>query len=577
MSGAPRPNLDEFKARLPLVDIVRRHVRLTRHGRDWLGLCPFHKEKTPSFNVVEDKGFFHCFGCGANGSAIDFVMRVESLEFADALERLEELTGIPAPRREGPAKPQVDQDLYAINAAAAAWFEGQLAGVQGREARSYLDQRGLRQDQIDRFGLGFAPASGHALLEALTARGMSVAKIVEAGLALADTEASRAPFDRFRHRLMFPIRDERARVVGFGGRALGDAKPKYLNTAETPLFHKGDLLYGLDLALAPARATRRVAVVEGYLDVIAMHEADLPFAVAPLGTALGERQLERLWKLSPAPVLCFDGDEAGKRAADRAVERALPQLSADRSLQVALLPPGKDPDDLLRAEGPAAVRAIVERALPLVDFMWQVCIEGRPIDTPERRAALRRDALGRLKQIADMELQRQYKAEFYRRLDILMPFRAMAKKQASLAQVPGSTLRPFDERVRMEMALLSPVLSRPRLLRKLEEDVAAFEWQVDDHRRLIGHTLEWYAAELEADPTADLDETALCHHLAKSGLGDLVDRILGDRSSGNYQRQASSDELVLDHWARLRGKTALRARARAAFAAWVDGDGDVAD
>jgi DNA primase len=577
VSGAPRPNLEEFKARLPLLDIVGRHVRLTRKGREWQGLCPFHKEKSPSFSVVEDKGFFHCFGCGAHGNAIDFVMRVENLEFTDALQRLEELTGILAPRREGPAAPRVDQDLYAVNAAAAEWFAGKLAAAQGREARAYLERRDLRPEQVERFGLGFAPGGGHALIEALAARGMSIGKLAEAGLALIDEETGRAPFDRFRNRLMFPIRDERGRVVGFGGRALGDAKPKYLNTADTPLFHKGELLYGLDLALAPARAARRIVVVEGYVDVIAMHEAGLPFAVAPLGTALGEGQLQRLWKLSPEPVLCFDGDEAGRRAADRAAERALPHLSPERSLRVAFLPPGKDPDDLLRSEGAPAIQRVLEGAVPLVDFLWTVGVEGRPIDTPERRAALRRDAIERLRRIGDAELQRQYVTEFRRRLDILMPFRVMQRRPAVVAQVPGSTLRPFDERERVEHALLRPVLAEPRLLRSLEEDVADFAWKVPDHRRLVSHILEWYALSLEDDPATELDGGALCHHLAGSGLGELVDRILGDRSSGNNQRQATSDELVLEQWARLRGKRALRARARAAFAGSVESDGDIGD
>ncbi|HEX2527832.1 MAG TPA: DNA primase [Geminicoccus sp.] len=578
MSGAPRLTLEEFKARLPLLDIVARHVRLVRKGREWQGLCPFHKEKSPSFSVVEEKGFFHCFGCGANGSAIDFVMRVENLDFVDALQRLEELTGIPAPRREGPATPAVDQDLYAVNAAAAEWFAAQLAGVQGREARAYLAGRDLRKAQVERFGLGFAPSSGRALVDALTARGMSLAKIAEAGLVLIDEERGRAPFDRFRNRLMFPIRDERGRVVGFGGRAFGDVKPKYLNTSETPLFHKGELLYGLDLALAPARTARRTVVVEGYIDVIAMHEAGLPFAVAPLGTALSERQLQRLWKLSPEPVLCFDGDEAGKRAADRAAERALPFLSPERSLRVAFLPPGKDPDDLLRSEGRDAVHRVVDSAVPLVDFLWSVAIEGRPIDTPERRAALRRDAVERIRRIVDPELQRQYVTEFRRRLDVLMPFRSPGRKQqATFAQVPGSNLRPFDDRERLELALLAPLLREPRLLRSLEEDVASFDWQIPAHQRLVGHILEWYARSLEEERSAELDADALTHHLARSGLGEFVDRILGDRSSGRYQRQASSDELVLEQWARLRGKSELRARARAAFSAWVEPDGDVGE
>jgi DNA primase len=416
VSGS-RPTLDEFKSRLPLVDIVAKHVKLTRRAREWQGLCPFHKEKSPSFAVVEDKGFYHCFGCGAHGNAIDFIMQIEHLDFADALQRLEELTGIPAPRREGPAEPRVDPDLYAINQLAADWYVAQLDGGIGREARAYLATRGLRPALIETFGRGYAPGTGRALLEARQARGIPQGKLVEAGRVLGDEEGGRAPMDRFRHRLLFPIKDERGRVVGFGGRALGDAKPKYLNTGETALFKKGDLLYGLDLALPAARAQRRVVVVEGYMDVIALAQAGCGEAVAPLGTALAEAQLERRWRLADVPVLCFDGDNAGQKAAIRAAHRALPLLAPGHSLAFVTLPKGMDPDDLIRARGAAAMDSQLAETQPLVDRLWQHELGAGPLGTPEERAGLKR-RLGELaNSIGDASVRGEYLAEFRRRFD----------------------------------------------------------------------------------------------------------------------------------------------------------------
>ncbi len=333
-------SLEEFKARLPLIEIVARHVRLTRRGREHLGLCPFHQEKTPSFTVSEAKGFYHCFGCGQHGNAIDFVMALEGLDFGQAISRLAELTGLPAPRRAGNAEPPVDRTLYAVNEAAARWLAGRLESAQGTEAAAYLAKRGLDAATILRFGLGYAPSERTALKRALQAEGYAEPSALEAGL-LVQPEDGGPSFDRFRHRVMFPIHDRRGRIVGFGGRALGEARAKYLNTPDTPLFHKGELLYGLALARPAVRERGTVIVAEGYMDVIALAQAGFANAVAPLGTAVTEAQLALLWQQADEPVVCLDGDEAGLRAAHRLIERALPLL--ERRQVAALCPPAARP------------------------------------------------------------------------------------------------------------------------------------------------------------------------------------------------------------------------------------------
>ena len=312
----PPQFLDEIRTRVPLEGVIGKRVRLTRRGRELLGLCPFHKEKTPSFTVNEDKGFFHCFGCGEHGDVIGFVMRDEGLSFPEAVERLAGDAGLALPARDPRAEAREKQrlSLFEVVEAAAKWFEAELAGPRGAQARRYLEGRGVDEATRATFRLGYAPDSRTALRTRLEKDGVTQAMLLEAGLIIAPDDG-RAPYDRFRGRLIFPIWDRRGRVVAFGGRALGDGQPKYLNSPETPLFAKGSLLYGQHLAAPAARKAGQVIAVEGYMDAIALHQAGIAQAVAPLGTALTEQQLEGLWRLADDPVLCFDGDEAGKRAA----------------------------------------------------------------------------------------------------------------------------------------------------------------------------------------------------------------------------------------------------------------------
>src|SRR5258707_393770 len=402
--------LDELRNRVSLADLVGRRVRLTRKGREYAGLCPFHNEKTPSFYVVEDKGFFHCFGCGAHGDAIGYVMRADNLDFVEAIERLAGEAGLAVPQstpqeRERAQRPKT---LLEAPGPAAGFIEAQLWAPAGARAREYLVGRGLDEETIRRFRLGWAGDDRQALRRALSDE-FPEALLLEGGL-LRQPEGGGSPYDYFRGRVIFPIGDRAGRVIAFGGRSLGDEQPKYLNSPDTPLFEKGRVLYAW--AAARANAARGdeagappAIVVEGYMDVIALHRAGFATAVAPLGTALTEAQLRELWRLSPEPVLCFDGDNAGQRAMIRALHRALPLLQPGRSLRFAGLPSGEDPDSLIRTGGKPAFGEILAVARPLSEMLWQSELAARPIDTPERRADLERRVMANAALIADRIVQ----------------------------------------------------------------------------------------------------------------------------------------------------------------------------
>ena len=404
--------LDELRARVSLSDIVGRKVSLKRRsGSEYAGLCPFHNEKTPSFTVNDKKGFFHCFGCGEHGDAIGFVMKTEGLGFPDAVEKLAREANLPVPRATPQERERAERasTLQQVVEMAANWFQKQLRLPVGRQGLDYLRGRGLSDATVDDFRLGFAPESRDGLLAHLKREGVPIDRIVEAGLAI-QPEDRRDPYDRFRGRVMFPINDRRGRTIAFGGRVMGQGEPKYLNSPETPLFHKGANLYCLDRARQAATKDQPVIVAEGYMDVIALHGAGFVGAVAPLGTALTEGQLAELWKLTDEPYLCFDGDNAGRRAATRAAERALPMLRAGKSLRFLALPAGEDPDSLIRNRGADAIRRSLDLARPLVDLVWSLDTEGKPADTPERRASLQRAVEQRVNEIVDPVVRVYYRA-----------------------------------------------------------------------------------------------------------------------------------------------------------------------
>ena len=441
----PPEFLDELRARLPVSEVVGRRVKLKKSGREWRGLSPFNKEKTPSFFVNDQKGFFHDFSSGKHGSIFDFVMMTDGVSFPEAVERLAGLAGMPLPQTtpEEDTRAKHRKTLHDVLDLAAKFFAATLAGRAGAKARGYLADRGLDAATQVKFGLGYASVERFALKEHLGAQGIPVEDMVEAGLLVAGEDIP-VPYDRFRDRVMFPIGDLRGRIIAFGGRALDpDAPAKYLNSPETPLFHKGATLYNIATARAAAHKGAAVIAVEGYVDVIAMVGAGFEATVAPLGTALTEEQLALLWKMTDEPTLCFDGDAAGRRAAYRAVDVALPLLKPGKSLRFASLPEGNDPDDLVRAGGRAAVEDVLAGGRPLVQMLWMRETEAGGFDTPERRAALEARLATVVAGIGEESVRRHYRREFENRLRSLFepqePFRRRARGEWPQRRGPRHT------------------------------------------------------------------------------------------------------------------------------------------
>jgi DNA primase len=428
----PPQFLEELKARLPVSEVVGRRVSLKKAGREWKGLSPFNKEKTASFFVNDQKQAWFDFSSGRNGNIFSFVMETEGLTFPEAVERLAAMAGIPLPAvsKEEEKREEKRQSLHEVMELAARFFEATLAGRGGAKARGYLADRGLGSGAQLKFRLGYATAERFALKEHLGQQGVPVADMVDSGLLIAGEDIP-VPYDRFRDRVMFPITDFRGRVIAFGGRALAaDAQAKYLNSPETPLFHKGANLYNAFEARKAVHDGAQLIVVEGYVDVIAMVTAGYPATVAPLGTALTEDQFGLLWRMSNEPILCFDGDGAGRRAAYRAVDLALPRLQPGKSVRFALLPEGQDPDDLVRSGGREAAAEVLDSALPLADMLWARETEAAAYDTPERRAALELRVQEVVRAITDDAVRKYYVQDFSGRLQqLLMPLSDQQRKQ----------------------------------------------------------------------------------------------------------------------------------------------------
>ena len=430
----PPSILDEIRARLPASAVVGRRVKLVKAGREFRGLSPFNAEKTPSFYVNDQKGFYHCFSSGKHGDIFRFLMETEGVSFPEAVERLAHEAGVTLPQATPEMEEREEQrkGLHEVMELAARYFEAQLAGSAGNEARKYLLGRDLKPDIQRQFRLGYAKADRFALRDHLAEKGVEKQMMIDTGLLIAGEEIA-VPYDRFRDRVMFPIADRTGRVIAFGGRALAkDAQAKYLNSPETPLFHKGATLYNLQAARKAAHEKGAVIAVEGYVDVIAMTRAGLPHVVAPLGTALTTEQMALLWRMAEEPVLCFDGDKAGRKAAYRALDTALPELGPGRSLRFAFLPEGQDPDDLLRSAGPEAVRAAIDRTAAFADVLWSRELERSPVDTPERRADLEKRLRALTQAIKDETVRRNYASEFQQRLQ-----RVNAPQMSGTRHFPG--------------------------------------------------------------------------------------------------------------------------------------------
>lgn len=400
-----------MRARVTLSSVVQRTTKIVKKGREWAGCCPFHDEKTPSFYVNDQKQFYHCFGCGAHGDVITWMIEQRGLGFMDAIKELAAEAGmeVPAPDPAAAKKAEKRAELVDVTTAAQDWFADNLRGSDGREALDYLKGRGLTKEVLREFGFGFAPEDKQALASALSK--FDPAMLATSGMRIVADDGS--TYDRFRGRVMLPIQDARGRVIAFGGRILAkrDGVAKYLNSPDTPLFDKGRTLYNIHRASTASRQSGRVIVVEGYMDVVALHQTGFTDAVAPLGTALTETQLEMLWRMVEVPILCFDGDNAGQRAALRAISRALPMLAPMRSLAIVRLPSGLDPDDLIKQQGPKAMEKLLANPQSLLDAIWTAERDAQPLESPEAKAGLKARLMEHVDAIQDGDIKALYRRE----------------------------------------------------------------------------------------------------------------------------------------------------------------------
>jgi len=558
--------LDELKARLPVSEVVGRRVKLKKAGREWKGLSPFNKEKTPSFTVNDQKGFYHDFSSGKHGNIFDFLMETEGVTFPEAVERLAQMAGValPVASREAQVREERRKTLHEVVELAAKFFEATLAARGGARGRGYLADRGIAPATQLKFRLGYAPAEHYALKEHLGAAKIPVEDMIEAGLLVSGADIA-VPYDRFRDRIMFPILDWRGRVIAFGGRALEkDVSAKYLNSPETPLFHKGATLYNIGAARAAAHAGAPVIAVEGYVDVIAMVTAGFEATVAPLGTALTADQLTLMWRLSDEPILCFDGDDAGRRAAYRAADLALPLLKPGKSLRFATLPDGQDPDDLARSGGRDAIADVLAAARPLAQILWSRESEAGTFDTPERRAAFEARLSAVAATIADETVRRYYRQDFGGRLRQMFappearrrgafeprsrrgngpgryatPVQLFGREPyvAASAQLAAGPLhRGHRAAIPLREALiLQATLNHPWLLHDHLEELAVAEFRHADSQKLKGALIDAFAhlaeefgqmGETDREQDRDAERAELHAELSRRGFANVLSRI----------------------------------------------------
>ena len=554
MAFSPR-FLDEVKNRVGLAEVVGRRVRLIKKGREHSGLCPFHNEKSPSFTVNEEKGFYHCFGCGEHGSVFDFVMKTDKIAFPEAVERLANEAGmeIPVETPEERQRQERAKGLYDVMEAAAIYFEKMLRMPEGKGALDYLIDRGISEASIKHFRLGFAADSRGGLKAALSREGISDQMMVEAGLLIQPDDPSRSPYDRFRGRVMFPISDRQGRVIAFGGRILGEGEPKYLNSPETPLFHKGYNLYALKDAVEAARTTNTILVTEGYTDVIALHQAGFKHAVAPLGTALTEDQIQLMWRVVSEPILCFDGDAAGQKAAGRAAERALPILKPDKSLNFVTMPEGEDPDSLIKARGAPAIDTVLAQAVHLSEIIWRLETHGHRLETPEDRAGLEKRLRDAAKRIGDETVQRHYFNTFksrlwdeFRKNQPQTPSQTRGRRYApSVQMAEKSGVSSKIDTIWIQQAILvATLIYHPKLFDALGEQLGSLEFTAPELDKLRQEVLKTLAS------SPGLEIQALRDHLEDTGFSELLNGLLSRQviNHANFARPDEHSDVARKGW-----------------------------
>lgn len=531
-----------------LSQVIGKRITVRRHGREFQALCPFHKEKSPSFTINDEKGFFHCFGCAAHGDAIGFIKDYDGITYVEAVERLAGECGIAVPKmtREAEAYERKRHTIEDTVAAASGWFIKQLQTPAGSEAREYLQERGLGKETIEKFGIGFAPAGRDALKSEMIRQGISEAMLIEAGL-LAKADDGHT-YDRFRGRVIFPIRNMRGVVVAFGGRLLPSSPAKnaakYLNSPETPIFKKGEMLFSQDIASIASRETGSVIVVEGYMDVIALHQAGFTNAVAPLGTAITETQVKLLWRMASEPVICLDGDAAGMRAMKRVAELVLPLLKPGFSLKFATLPAGEDPDSLIKRAGTQAMRQTLDGARILSQMLWENAVLEFGYDTPEKKALLEQSLMQTAEKITDNVLKQHFRDYFRNQI-----FTLRRNKKGGAVFRPNIPIRALPDEndsvlrlSRLQEQVLTLVVLHPYIIHHIdiEEHFVHMELAKPLLDKLRSAVLEVSSA------VQSIDHASLCAALAERGLDEKVKTLL-DSNIPSLQHMLGAKITVADN------------------------------
>ena len=509
----PQHFMDELRRRITLSDVIGKRVVLKKKGGRWTGLCPFHNEKTPSFHVRDDEGYYHCFGCGVSGDAITFLREKEGMDFMDAVRSLAEFAGMAVPDM-GPRDPEASakrDKAFAILDDAARYFQSSLAAGDN-PAKQYLARRGLDGSAIETFRLGYAPRQG--LIEALGKFGHDQ-QAMQASDLVRTSDRDQSTYPYFRHRLMFPIQDSRGKVIAFGARALEeDQQPKYLNSAESQLFLKKSVLYGAHLARVGVKEGLPLLVTEGYMDVIAVHLSGLAAAVAPLGTALTEDQISLLWRMDEQPILCFDGDNAGKSAALKALIRALPLLEPGKTLRLMLLPSGQDPDDVLRQQGPDAFADMIRQSISFLDALWGGMTENLDLTDPAVRAAFWQDIRNHIRQISHPQMRAALGDEVENRISSM--------RAASRSHDGMSSYMPMRQASRPKMVseprarlILAILVEHPELIAEYYEQVGMLTFHHDKMEKIRQIVINSVTIDTH------LDDAAFRHHLKEFGFGDI--------------------------------------------------------
>jgi len=535
--AVPPEFIEDLRQRVPLSDVVGRRVKLIRKGRRHSGLCPFHAEKTPSFSVVDDDGFYHCFGCGVHGDAISFLREMDGLEFMEAVERLAEMAGLAVPRTlpQDPAASRQRKAALDILEETTLFFEAALRRDDGRDATRYLKQRGLDSAIVKTYRIGYSPRMG--LRAALKDKGFSDEDMLAAGV-IRKSDRDGSLYDYFRDRVMFPIENRQGKVIAFGARALGDAQPKYLNSGEGPTFSKKAVLYGWVQAREGLRRNLPLVVAEGYMDVIAIHHSGAAAAVAPLGTALTPEQIALLWKLHDEPVLCFDGDAAGQRAQTRALERILPLLEPGRSARLAVLPEGKDPDDLIAASGPEGFRKVIGTARSFIDSLWEQVQAEFDIRQPEARAQFWQAVRGHVRSIGNNQVRSAYGDEIESRIAAM---RNQIRGISSMV-APRRASRPQTGLINRHRAVVALLLAHPSLVSANFEALS----MLDSGDQSLESLKKALIDAVIRDP--DLDAEAINYHLKGLNLDDVLAAVTGDDMKARLPfdpRQLSNDKAAI--------------------------------